>query len=425
MAQENTPIENITIIGAGIVGISSAIWAQRAGYDVTLIDRLGPLSSDPTAQTSYGNGGLLTPSYVVPVMQPGILKNLPKMLLDKNSPLFVRWSYVATHLPWMLKFLSHARTGAVERASRALTLITHDCIDQHLALAEGTGAAKYIEKSDMVYAYPSRSEFEEDRFIWEMKAKRGFGWQELNGSDFATYDRVFADALDFAICEKDNGFIKDPGAYVKTLTEHFLKQGGTLIAAQALGFEKSDGKVTGVRTDKGLFACDHLVVSAGAWSTDLAQALGTKVKVESERGYHIELDNPSIVPRSPTVIMTGGFVVTPMNGRLRCAGTIELGGINTPRSRAPFELLKRQVHEALPGLKYDAVHEWMGHRPVTVDSIPVVGATGAFANAYLGFGHHSIGLTGGPKTGRTLIQLISGQLPNQDLSLLSPARFER
>lgn len=417
--------QTIAIIGAGIIGVSAAIWAQRAGYTVTLIDRQGPLSDAPSAQASFGNAGLLSPSIVVPLTQPGLIKNLPKLLLDKDSPLFVRWSYVATHLPWMLKFLSHANVDAADRASRALSFVTHDSVDQHIALAKGTGAEKYVGKSDLIYGYASKSDFDQERFAWETRAKRGFVWQEMTGTELVAYDSTLGTAFGFAVREKENGHIKDPGAYIAALAKHFVAQGGDLVSAQARGFDTQNSKVTAVITDQGTYACDHLLVCCGAWSTGLAKQLGTQVQVETERGYHIEFDNPSIVPRSPTVVTAGGFVMTPMNGQLRCAGIVELGGLKAPPSRAPFELLKRQVHAALPGLTYDGVREWMGHRPITVDSIPVLGATGAFANAYLGFGHHSIGLTAGPKTGRTLIQLISGQLPNADLSLLSPARFEK
>lgn len=416
--------ENITIIGAGIIGISAAIWAQRAGYDVRLIDRAGPGSNASDKQASFGNAGLLSPSSVVPVVQPGMIKSLPKMLFDKNSPLFVRWSYALTHLPWMLRFLSHARPKAAARAAQALKYVTHDCVDQHLILAAGTDAHGYIASSDLLYGYRDRAAFLAEKSVWDIRARCGFDWQEMNRQELADYDALLGAAFGFAICERDNGYITDPGAYVSTLLRHFVMQGGALISGEALGFDKADGKVRAVITAKGRFACDHLIVCCGAWSTGLAHMLGTRVRVESERGYHIELVNPSIVPRAPTVVAAGGFVMTPMASRLRCAGIVEIGGLSAPPSRAPFELLRRQVHAALPGITYDSIGEWMGHRPITVDSIPVIGRTGAFANAYLGFGHHSIGLTGGAKTGRVLVQLISGQVPNADMSLLSPARFE-
>lgn len=155
----------------------------------------------------------------------------------------------------------------------------------------------------------------------------------------------------------------------------------------------------------------------------LAKKLGLKVPLETERGYHLEFVNPNIKLRSPVMVAAGKFGMNSMDGRLRCAGIVELGGLDAPPSRAPFELLKRQVHALFPELEYDEIREWMGHRPSTPDSLPLIGAFEDVPNVWAGFGHQHLGLTGGPKTGRWLAQLIAGENLNEDLSAYRTNRF--
>ena len=183
--------------------------------------------------------------------------------------------------------------------------------------------------------------------------------------------------------------------------------------------------MTGVRAKGETIACDAAVIATGVWSGPLCKKLGLKVPLESERGYHLEFWEPSVMPKSPVMVASGKFVMTPMEGRLRAAGVVEFGGLDAPPSRPPFDLLMRNVKAALPGLTWRETREWMGHRPAPSDSIPVIGEIPGTRGAFTGFGHHHIGLTGGPKTGRLLAQMISGRQPNIDLTPYSPARFAR
>ena len=196
-----------------------------------------------------------------------------------------------------------------------------------------------------------------------------------------------------------------------------------MIHATVTDFARENGQVTGVRTQTETIPCDGVVLATGAWSKTLGARLGLQIPLESERGYHLELWEPSVMPKSPVMVASGKFVMTPMEGRLRLAGIVEFGGLDAPASRAPFDLLKRQLKEVLPQLIWKHEKEWMGHRPAPADSIPAIGEVPGLRSAYLGFGHHHIGLTGGPKTGKLLAQIISGKTPNVDLGAYSPSRF--
>ena len=152
------------------------------------------------------------------------------------------------------------------------------------------------------------------------------------------------------------------------------------------------------------------------------QKLGIDVPLESERGYHIVFEGAEGGPRVPTMVAAGKFVATPMAAGLRCAGIVEFGGLDAAPSAAPFALLRREVKKALPGLTAKTEVEWMGHRPATADSLPLVGEVGE-TGVFAAFGHHHIGLTGGPKTGRMVADLIAGNAPNIDMSAYSPRRY--
>jgi D-amino-acid dehydrogenase len=409
----------VIVIGAGIVGVSTAIWLQREGRDVILIDRAGPGEG-----TSYGNGGVLASCSIVPVTVPGLIRKAPAMLFNPEQPLFLRWSYLLKIAPWLVRYLSHCNRESVERIADALLPIVVDSLADHQALAAGTGAEKWIVPSDYVFAYRHRAHFAGDSFGWSIRRARGVAWEEIEGPAVCDYDPIFSDDIGFLVRVPAHGMIADPSRYVKDLAVHAENCGARIIKAEVTDFVREAGKVTGVRAGGEAVAGSAVVVATGVWSKRLAGKLGLNVPLESERGYHVDLWGANRMPRSPVMFASGRFVATPMQGRLRLAGIVEFGGLDAPSSRAPFDLLLKQSRAAISGLAWEEAREWMGHRPAIADSIPVIGEVPAASGAFLGFGHHHIGLTGGPKTGRLLAQLIAGRRPNIDLAPYAPSRFQ-
>jgi len=410
---------HVAIIGAGIVGVSTAIWLQRKGLAVTLIDREGI-----AAGASYGNAGILASSGIIPVTTPGLIFKAPKMLLDPGQPLFARWSYLPKMVPWLFKFLRKANLKDMKHITAELHKVMYDSVDQHLAMAEGTGAEKYIKAASYVHAYESKTEFEEDVLYWETLRNVGLDLVEMDANEIRKYDPALTKKFGYAIRSTVDGQITDPGEYIKTLAQHFEGEGGQFVLGEILDIEKTGGRVTGVKTSVGeIIHADHFVLTAGAWSKPLAKKLGAKIPLETERGYHLEFVNANIKLTAPVMVTSGKFAMNSMNGRLRCAGIVELGGLGAGPSRAPFELLKRKVLSLFPELQYDSVNEWLGFRPSTPDSLPVIGNFPDAENVWAGFGHQHLGLTGGPKTGRWLAQMISGETPNEDISAFAVNRF--
>lgn len=409
----------VAVVGAGIVGVSTAIWLQRDGHDVVLIDR-----GEPGEGTSYGNGGVLASCSIVPVTVPGLMRKAPRMLFDRNQPLFLRWSYLPKLAPWLRRYLSHCTPQDARRIADALMPIVGDSLADHQALSRGTGAEKWLKPSDYAFVYNDRAHYEGDAFGWGIRRDHGFEWDEMEGRALRDYEPALAPGLGFAARLAGHGTITDPGRYVKDLASHVVANGGRVLKGEVDDFVREDGRVAGVRIGGETIACSAAVLATGVWSKALCRKLGLEVPLETERGYHVELWEPSMAPHVPLMVASGKFVITPMEGRLRLAGVVEFAGLDAPASRAPFDLLMRNVKAALPGIAWKEKREWMGHRPAPADSIPVIGEAPAAKGAFLGFGHHHVGLTGGPKTGRILAQLVSGKTPNLDLAPYAPSRFQ-
>ncbi|MEM1038858.1 MAG: FAD-binding oxidoreductase [Pseudomonadota bacterium] len=418
MQQHGPKPRTVAIIGAGIVGVSTALWLQRNGHKVILIDKAGPAQG-----ASFGNGGVLASCAIVPVTVPGLLAKAPAMLLSPNQPLFLKWSYLPKLAPWLLRYLRHANEEAVNRRAEAMMSIIGDSLADHQALAAGTAAERWITPCDYVYLYRSRAEYHDDAFGWTIRKAHGFQWDVLEGRSVRHFDPTFDPSFRCAAKLGGHGRITDPGQYVKDLASHVVANGGQFIKADVTDIVREDSAVTGVRAGGETIACDAAVVATGAWSGPLAKKLGIVAPLESERGYHIELWEPNIMPKVPTMIAAGKFVATPMDGRLRLAGIVEYGGLESEPSQAPFDFLIRSIKAAMPGLTWKEKTQWMGHRPAVADSMPLIGEVPGIKNAFVGFGHDHVGLTGGPKTGRILSQIISGHSPNMDLSPFEPDRF--
>jgi len=412
-AKEN----KIVVVGAGIVGVSTAIWLRRSGKDVTLIDK-----GVPGQGTSFGNAGLLAASSIVPVTVPGLIPKSPKYLFDPNFPLFLRWSYLPRLAPWLIRFLSHANDKDTRRIATALTPILGDTVEQHQALARGTRAEKWVVESDVGYAYADRAGFDDDAYSWGLRREAGFIPELIEGRAVQEREPCLSPDITLLAVMKNHGYILDPGQYVADLADELVEMGGTVLQAEVRDFDLTSGCITAVETDKGRIDCENAILTAGVWSKPLMKKLGLNIPLESERGHHILYKNPSVKPSMPIMITTGKFVATPMAMGLRCAGTVELGGLKAGQSKAPLAFLRKKVTASFPELKAESEEEWLGHRPSTTDSLPLIGEIRG-TGVYAGFGHQHIGLTAGPKTGRLIADLINGKKPNIDLSPYDTARF--
>jgi len=420
MATLPTMTKVIVVVGAGIVGVSTAIWLRRAGHNVTLIDK-----GAPGMGASYGNAGLLAQWAVVPVTTPKLWRDAPRYLMDPNSPLFVKWRHVPRMLPWLAQYMRNATNKRTREIVSSISPLLLDAVDQHRSLIQGTPVENWVRDSKMTFVYRNRAGFDADAYGWQLKAHAGLTPTVITGQAVQEIEPILsADHRCIAVLE-GQGHVTDPGRYVASLAQYFETLGGRVVRAEVRDLQKgSDGQITCVQTDQDHFDCDAAVITAGIWSKELTRKLGLRIPLEAERGYHVIFENPTEAPRNPMMMVDGKFGVNAMDMGLRCAGTVELGDHHAGPSTAPITLLKKHAAAAFPRMTFSGTQEWMGFRPSTPDSMPLIGELGS-SGIFVGFGHQHIGLTSGPKTGRILAQMISGQHPNMDLSAFDPARFSR
>lgn len=409
----------VGVIGSGIVGISTALHLQRMGAAVTVIDREEP-GSDKAA--SYGNAGILARCSVVPVTTPGIVSKAPSMLFGKDGPLFLKWGYLPKLLPFLIPYLKSSKRETVEHIAQHLTPLLEDSVDEHIAVAKGTGAEKWIKPGEYMFLYSSKEAFEADAFGWGLREKHGFDWYVLEGPAIQELNPALSSEYKFAVVMKDHGMINSPGHYVADLFKGFLAEGGSFEKANVKEIDKTEGSTT-VRTDGDDLVFDKVVVACGARSQSLAEKHGANVPLETERGYHMELVGANKELTLPVMDAARKFVATPMDGRLRFAGVIEFGGLNAPASSGPTDLLLRGAHALLPGLEFEEKRTWLGHRPATADSLPVIGPAPSSNQIYFAYGHHHVGLTAGPKTGRLVAHHVMNTQPNTSIEAYRADRF--
>jgi D-amino-acid dehydrogenase len=413
----------VIVVGAGITGVSAAEWLRRNGHAVTLIDRVRP--GDP-AQTSFGNAGILARAAVVPVPVPGLIWKAPGMLLNPDSPLYLRWSYLPRLLPWLIPYLRNGRRHRVEEIARGLAALVGDAVDQHLSLAKGTPAERFIQQGYYTAIYRDRAAFEKDGFGFALRKEHGFEWEEWESDALHEYDPGLSDAYGFGAALKDHGFITSPSGYVAALAEYFEGEGGVFLQGEVADISQTDSGHAAVTLAGGAqHEADRVVLAAGVWSGKLAAKLGHEAAMESERGYHLMLSGVSHKPPGPYMVGDAKMAVTPMEEGLRFAGTVDFGGIDGPPQKAPLEGIHKRVRQLYPKLEWQGETTWMGQRPSTVDSLPLIGPSPKSPCIHFAFGGQHLGLTMGPRLGRMTADMIGNRKPNIDIAAYRVDRFDR
>lgn len=405
------------VIGGGIVGLSSAAFLLRDGWAVTVMD-----PNEPGETTSGGNAGLLAIGHVTPVGMPGTLKQVPRMLVDRDGPLKIRASYAARIAPWLARLVAASRAKRVRAISRALRTLLDRTFPTYESLLGGSNALGLIRRQGFAVAY--RDEAHLRTAMPELELRRSAGVRiELLGEP-ALRERLPALSSRYtrAAWYPDYGHCLDPKALSQAIAAEVERSGGVFRRGAATGFERRPAGVAAVIADGEAVPADLVVIAAGAWSRPLAAMLGARVPLDTERGYHIMLPEQPFELPCPVTPGDLRFCITPMAAGLRAAGTIEFAGLTAPPDPRRHAMLLRHVRQALPGVRTEGYSTWMGFRPSLPDSLPVIGRVPGVANAILAFGHGHIGLTAGPATGQLVADLAAGRPAAIDLM---PFRVER
>jgi len=408
---------HIGVVGAGIVGLSTALYLQKAGYKVTLIDK-----EPPGMGASFGNAGLFADYARLPFAKFAMMRKMPGMLLDKTSPLSMQGRYLPELMPYGWGFFKACFPSRYEQGKAALkALQTHTvCADQELIAL--TGAEDLIKAEGCLGLFATEEVFQTAQ-QGDLKERReqGVNLQFLAADQVAELEPDLAGFHAGGVFYPDTRFTVSPVNLSQRYARHFLNNGGIIELEEVKGVKPHFNGVD-VRLSNREVSFSQLVICTGVASKALLSPLGINVPLVSERGYHLSLDIGDKRLTRPVGWLDKAVFMTPMADGVRLAGTAEFAFADTPlnqqRAEAMLEHAKVMLGDT-PAIK----STWVGSRPSTPDSLPVIGRMPDAPNVHVAFGHGHLGLTFGAITGKLITESIQGQATSVDLSPFSVARF--
>ncbi len=408
---------DVLVIGAGIVGLGCAFHLRRYGRAVAVVDR------DPDGdKASFGNAGGIGITEVVPAAVPGVFWRIPGWLLDPLGPLALRPSHAPRLIPWLWRFSRSAAPREVRRISAALAALNLRVYNDLVPMLAATGLASELLRKGALSVYETEAGFRRDAAEWALKRSLGIETEEMSGDEARQMEPALGPIVARAIFTPQWGHVTDPRRIVDGLRTWLRSNGVDFVRAEATAVA-SEGTPSATLADGRSLSAKRIVVAAGVWSGALAHGMGDRVLLESERGYNTTLAKPGVVLEREVIFAERKFTATPLACGLRIGGAAEFAGLtaaaNYRRSRALVTLARRY----LPDLKTEGGTEWMGHRPATPDSLPVIGPSPRHPHVLYAFGHGHVGLTQSATTGRLIADLVGGRTPVVDLTPYSIARF--
>ncbi len=405
------------VLGAGVAGLSTALYLQRSGQRVCVIDPLPPASG-----TSYGNAGLISKDTAVPIALPGMLGKVPGWLMNREGPLVVRPNYLPRALPWLLRWIEASRMQRVLQISDAMRALHRGSLDCWLELLGSDLYAELIRPVGQVRIWEGGGS--ESQIELAIAQRHGIRAEPLDADALRQIYPEIAPGISKGLLIPGNAYTVNPQRLVQTLGQLLLIAGGAIVAERAMKIIPNGGAAGFmIMTNVANRTAPHVVVATGAWTRELLDPLGIKVPLETERGYHAMMPEPNITLRIPMSVKNRGFGLTSMEHGLRAGGTVEIGGLTAPPDERRAKVLVEHAKRIFPTLQSGAPTYWMGHRPSTPDSLPVLGVAPGQPGLFLAFGHGHFGMTGGPPSGRLVSQLVNGAPPAIDPAPYACSRF--
>lgn len=412
----STEAAEIVVAGGGVIGLCTALTLCGEGREVLLVDR-----NEPGTGASQGNAGVLAIYECLPVGTPGVLKSLPQLLLNPDSPLSISPTALPQLLPWLLRFAraslkQRARAGAATLAA----LLKHSQA-AYAPLIEQAGAQSLVRHEGALHLF--RQQRDLDAAAWDRELRNELGIRQtlLDRHDIESLEPTVPPDYAHGILFPDAVHLTDPLELMQLLARAFVAQGGKIVRANIANLRHSDRQVT--LTAPGIeLRARTAIIALGAWSAGLARQLGDRIPLETERGYHIEFPTPAPFLTRPVCPIELGFYLTPMAGRLRAAGTVELSSLHRAANPRRLQLIERGARRFFPDLG-PAQSSWLGFRPSLPDSIPIIGRSPRARNVIYAFGHGHLGVTLAAQTARIVSDLVAGDRDTSHLAALSPTRF--
>ncbi len=411
------PSKHCLVVGAGIIGSAIAYELQKRGLQVTLID-----ANEPGQGASFGNLASIAVTEFMPVSRPSVWRQTPGWVLHPKGPVRVSPGYALLLIPWFARFFWAGRPSKLRQLEATGAILCRRSLADTERLMADLGLSEDLSRTGCLSLYANEAEFAGDRERLDMLDRHGFGYEVLDRNVLNDLEPEIAPVIQKAVLLPDNRTVRDPHNVVIRLTEAFVRQGGQIQRGKVTGFECAD-RITGVTLAEGRrIKADQVVLAAGAHTGRLSKQLGEPIPLETERGYHTQINAPGIHLEHSIIWPAMAFMVSPTAGGIRVGGTVEMAGLDAPPDWRRSKITVKRARKVLPNLHLEETSEWMGHRPALPDTVPVMSASAKVPGVFYATGHGHLGLTYAATTASLMGQLIAGEKPDIDLH---PYRVDR
>ena len=392
----------IGVVGGGIIGSAIAAWLRGDGHEVTLFE-----AAPGERPASAGNAGLIALAEISPLARPGVIRSVPGWLLDPLGPLTLRYRDVPALTPWLARFLAAARTSEVEKATAALAFLMKTALADHQELARRAGLSVTMRKTGAFYLFDREAAFRAAQAEWAERFRHGVAVEERSIEEVRASLPGLTGPFHHALFAPDYWTVSSPAEILGGLRQR-LVAGACLEAVKVNGLTRAAEGVAIHLADGASRRFARVVIAAGVWSRDLVRSLGLRVALETERGYNTTWPEPPIKLPAPVFFAEHGFVASPTDG-LRVGGAVELAAVDAPPNFARAKAMRAKMRRYFPALPEEGGVEWMGRRPSTPDSLPVIGTHPGDERILFAFGHGHLGLTLSAVTARHIAALVAGR----------------
>ncbi len=409
--------QNIAIIGAGIIGLACAVRLRKAGHSVTLIDK-----NEPGKGTSFGNAGHIATEQIHPLASPQTIAALPKYLLDPTSPIKLPFRYLAQVTPWLLRFAYASRPSQFKQGTAALKSLQERAMSDLEILLETTGHPELLHQSGNLVVLENPANIQAAQKEISTCTQQGIAVNWLSASEVKAIAPSLNNNIVGAMHFTKTGHVTNPYSICQALEEYLRKAGAIFINEEVLTLKHCLAGLE-IITNNQTIQAEKAIISAGAFSKKIANNIGIYAPLETERGYHIHLNNEATDFHLPIASYERKIIMTPMSDGLRATGIVEFGGLNMPPRDKNFATISNHVKDLLPNTSTHGASTWMGYRPSLPDHLPFIGYGDDSERVICAFGHQHLGLTLCGVTAQLVEELIAGQPTSVNLKPFAPSRF--
>jgi D-amino-acid dehydrogenase len=410
---------DVIVLGAGMVGVSAALHLQQRGRSVVLVDRRGP-----GEETSYGNTGIIQREGVVPYPFPRDIALIARYALNLLPESNLHWSALPAIAPWLFRYWRASTPEGVARTARGARPLVERCIVEHEPFLEGAGLMGLVRRTGYMRVYRSSAALE--TALAKQKSDRetyGVNYEPLTASQVAGLEPHLTDAIAGGMLMPDPVSVSDPGAVVRGYAQLFEQRGGRFAQGDARTLEQARNGWR-IQTSNGALDSQSVVLALGPWSDDVFRPLGYRFPLGVKRGYHQHfraLGNATL--SRPVLDADVGYVLTPTTKGIRLTTGAEFALRDAPPTPVQLERVTRRAREIFPLGEKSEPGFWLGRRPCLPDMLPIIGPAPRHQGLWFDFGHHHLGFTLGPVSGRLLAEMMTGEAPFTDPKPYSAERF--